>query len=110
MDSNVVERSFLKLFRRVFFVDNAHFVMWAFLGMLWCFERFFLKSSSRRKRYNVLDAYSVKGTELITLTNDAYINSDTLVELILLLYSTNNYPVRLSKYQKNEHGNNSVKK
>ena len=29
--------------RRVFFVDAAHFVMGAFLGMLWCFERLFLK-------------------------------------------------------------------
>ena len=68
--------------RRVFFVDAAHFVMGAFLGMIWCFERLFLKSSSGRKRYNVLGAYSVKGTELITITNDAYINSDTLVELL----------------------------
>lgn len=68
--------------RRVFFVDAAHFVMGAFLGMLWCFERLFLKSSAGRKRYNVLGAYSVQGTELITLTNDAYINSDTLVELL----------------------------
>jgi len=68
--------------RRVFFVDAAHFVMGAFLGMLWCFERLFLKSSSGRKRYNVLGAYSVKGTELITVTNDAYINSNTLVDLL----------------------------
>ena len=68
--------------RRVFFVDAAHFVMGAFLGMLWCFERLFLKSSAGRKRYNVLGAYSVQGTELSTLTKDAYINSDTLVELL----------------------------
>jgi hypothetical protein len=40
--------------RKVFFVDDAHFVMGAFLGMLWCFESLFLKSSSGRKRYNVL--------------------------------------------------------
>ncbi|MDD5321390.1 MAG: hypothetical protein PHD43_12390 [Methylococcales bacterium] len=32
--------------RRVFFVDAAHFVMGAFLGLLWCFERLFLNSSS----------------------------------------------------------------
>lgn len=68
--------------RRVFFVDAAHFVMGAFLGMLWCFERLFLKSSSGRKRYNVLGAYSVKGTEAITVTNNTYINSDTIVELL----------------------------
>jgi len=68
--------------RRVFFVDAAHFVMGAFLGMLWCFERLFLKSSSGRKRYNVLGAYSVKGAEAITVTNNTYINSDTIVELL----------------------------
>ena len=63
--------------RKVFFVDAAHFVMGAFLGMLWCFERLFLKSSSGRKRYNVLGAFSVDGTDLVTLTNDADINSGT---------------------------------
>jgi transposase len=68
--------------RKVFFVDAAHFVMGAFLGMLWCFERLFLKSSSGRRRYNVLGAFSVKGTDLITVTNDAYINSDTIVDLL----------------------------
>lgn len=69
--------------RKVFFVDAAHFVMGAFLGMLWCFERLFLKSSSGRKRYNVLGAFSVNGTDLVTITNDAYINSDTIVSLLL---------------------------
>lgn len=69
--------------RKVFFVDAAHFVMGAFLGMLWCFTRLFLKSSSGRRRYNVLGAFSVKGTDLVTLTNDGYINSDTIVELLI---------------------------
>jgi transposase len=68
--------------RRVFFVDAAHFVMGAFLGMLWCFQRLFLKTSSGRNRYNVLGAYSVKDSELIAITNEAYINSDTLVKLL----------------------------
>ena len=71
--------------RRVFFMAAAHFVMGAFLGQLWCFERLFLKSSSGCKRYNVLGAYSVKGAELITITNDAYINSGTLVELLITI-------------------------
>ena len=30
--------------RAVFFVDAAHFVMGAFLGLVWCFERIFIKS------------------------------------------------------------------
>ncbi len=40
--------------RAVFFVDAAHFVMGAFLGMIWCFQRLFIKSPSGRKRFNVL--------------------------------------------------------
>lgn len=71
--------------RKAFFVDAAHFVMGAFLGILWCFERLFLKSSNGRRRYNVLGAFSVKGTDLVTITNDAYINSDTIVDLLIKL-------------------------
>jgi len=68
---------------RVFFVDAAHFVMGAFLSVLWCFERLFLNASSGRQRYHVLGAYSVRDTDLITITNEAYINSDTLIELLI---------------------------
>jgi hypothetical protein len=68
--------------RKTFFVDVAHFAMGAFLGMLWCFERLFLKSSSGRRRYNVLSAFSLKGTDLVTVINDAYINSDMIVDLL----------------------------
>ncbi len=39
--------------RAVFFVDAAHFVMGAFLGFVWGFERLFVKSPSGRKRFNV---------------------------------------------------------
>jgi transposase len=74
--------------RKVFFVDAAHFVMGAFLGMLWCFERLFLKSSSGRKRYNFLEAFSVIDTDLVTITHDAYINSDTIVDLLIRLKQT----------------------
>ncbi len=70
---------------KVFFVDAAHFVMGAFLGMLWCFERLLLKSSCGRRRYNVLGAFSVKGTDLVTVTHEAYINADTIVELLIKL-------------------------
>ncbi len=36
------------------FMDGAHFVQAAFLGCLWCFARIFIRSPSRRKRWNVL--------------------------------------------------------
>ena len=55
--------------RAVLFVDAAHFVMGAFLGMVWCFMRIMLPSASGRKRYNVLGAYDPISHEVITLTN-----------------------------------------
>ena len=46
--------------RTVLFVDAAHFVMGAFLGMVWCFVRLLLPSASGRKRHNVLGAYETR--------------------------------------------------
>ena len=65
-----------------FFVDAAHFVLGAYLGFLWCFERLFIKSSPRRQRFNVLGALNAVTHELITVTNDAYINSLSVCELL----------------------------
>ncbi len=33
----------------------------------------------------MLGAFSVKGADLVTVTNEAYINSDTIVELLIKL-------------------------
>ena len=44
---------------KVFFVDAAHFVMGAFLGMVWCFARVFVRTSPGRQRYNVLGPSTV---------------------------------------------------
>jgi len=68
--------------RLVLFVDAAHFVMGAFLGMLWCFVRQLLPSSSGRKRYNVLGAYDPIRHEVITLTNDTVVNQVTFCALL----------------------------
>lgn len=63
--------------RTVLCVDAAHFVMGAFLGMLWCFVRQWLPSSSGRQRYNVLGAYDPIRHEVVTLTNDTVVNQAT---------------------------------
>jgi hypothetical protein len=63
--------------RAVLFVDAAHFVMGAFLGMLWCFVRQLLPSSSGRQRYNVLGAYGPIRHEVVTLANDTFANQET---------------------------------
>lgn len=93
--------------RTVLFVDAAHFVMGAFLGMLWCFKRLLLPSSSGRKRYNVLGAYDPIRHEAITVTNDTYINQQvfcTFLEKIAAAYAGSGCPITLildnAKYQK----------
>lgn len=68
--------------RAVFFVDAAHFVMRAFLGYLWCFQRIFIKSPSGRKRFNVLAALNAITHEVITVTNDTYITANQVGELL----------------------------
>jgi transposase len=72
----------------LFFVDASHFVLAAFLGYLWCFARVFVRSPSGRQRYNVLGAFNAISHELFTVTNDAYINANTIIELMkqLLAY------------------------
>jgi transposase len=68
--------------RAVFFVDAAHFVMGAFLGLVWCFERLFIKSPSGRKRFNVLGALNAITHEVILVTNDTYITATQVCELL----------------------------
>ncbi len=93
--------------RVVLFVDAAHFVMGAFLGMLWCFARQLLPSGSGRKRYNVLGAYDPVRHEAVTLTNDTVVNQETfcaLLDKIAAAYAGTGLPVTLvldnARYQK----------
>lgn len=71
--------------RAVFFVDAAHFVYGNFVHYLWCFARVFLPSANGRKRFNVLGAIDAVTKQIITITNTAYINSQSVVELMLKL-------------------------
>lgn len=68
--------------RLVFFVDAAHFVLGAYLGFLWCFERLFVKSGAGRQRFNVLGALNAVTHELIIVTNEAYINAQSVCALL----------------------------
>jgi transposase len=93
--------------RTVLFVDAAHFVMGAFLGMVWCFVRLLLPSASGRKRHNVLGAYDPITHEAITITNDTYINQDVVCEFldkIANAYASSGRPITLildnARYQK----------
>lgn len=63
-------------------MDAAHFVMGSFLGWVWCAVRRCVRAASGRKRYNVLGALHATTHELIRVTNDGYINSTTVCDLL----------------------------
>lgn len=68
--------------RTVYFVDAAHFVMGSFLGWLWCAVRMCVRAAAGRQRYNVLGALHATTHELIRVTNDGYITSSTVCDLL----------------------------
>lgn len=68
--------------RVVFFVDAAHFVLAPFLGFLWSVTRLFIRAPSGRQRFNVLGALNAITHEIITITNDNYITSTEVCELL----------------------------
>ena len=93
--------------RIVLFTDAAHFVMGAFLGMVWSVMRVLLPSASGRKRYNVLGAYNPITHQTITFTNDSYINGLVFCEFldkIAASYANSGLSITLildnAKYQK----------
>jgi transposase len=68
--------------RAVYFVDAAHFVYGAFLGCLWSLTRVFVRTPSGRQRFNVLGALDALTHELITVTNETYINALSVCQLL----------------------------
>lgn len=67
--------------RKVFFADAAHFVLGAFLGMVWCFARVFLKTPASRERYNVLGAVDSHTKEFISVRSTENTDAHTVSEL-----------------------------
>ena len=68
--------------RQVYFVDAAHFVFAPFLGCLWCAARLFVRAASGRKRHNVLGAFDAVTHRLIRVTNQGYINAESVCALL----------------------------
>src|SRR5271165_2239677 len=66
----------------LFFVDAAHFVWAPFLGCLWCLARLFVRSATGRRRYNVLGALNAVTHQLIRVTNEGYINAQSVCTLL----------------------------
>ena len=66
----------------VLFLDSAHFVLAAFVAIVWCFERVFVKTAPGRFRLNVIGAIHATTKELTALYNTTYITADTVVQLL----------------------------
>jgi transposase len=71
--------------RALLFVDAAHFVWQLYIGVLWCVTRIFIPAASGRTRINVLGAYDPIKNELIKIINRAYITSETIIELLVMI-------------------------
>jgi len=57
-------------------------VLAPFLGFLWSFTRIFIKAPAGRQRFNVLGAIDAMTHQLVTVTNDSYINAESVCELL----------------------------
>jgi transposase len=66
----------------VLFLDSVHFVLAAFVAIVWCFERTFVKTAPGRFRLNVIGAIHATTKELTALYNTTYITAETVVELL----------------------------
>lgn len=90
--------------RTVLFVDAAHFVLAPFLGWVWSKVRLFVRAPSGRQRFNVLGALNAITHELITVTNDSYINAQSVCLLLQKLATRFEGPITLvldnAKYQR----------
>jgi len=65
------------------FMDASHFVMGCdFLGYIYGKTRRFIKTFSGRKRYNVLAALNFVSKKMTTISNDTYITSAEICDLL----------------------------
>lgn len=65
-----------------YFVDAAHFVMGGVMGSVWSKKRVFIQTPSGRSRFNVLGAINPLNQKLLVVTNEDYINSASVCELL----------------------------
>jgi transposase len=79
----------------LFFMDASHFVMGGFAGRVWSVVRRYVKTSSGRKRYNVLGALNFISKKIETVTNDSYITSTQVVEMLEKLAKSFVKPIKI---------------
>lgn len=67
------------------------------MGYLWCLTRLWFSSPSGRQRFNILGALNAVTLEVVVMCNTTYIQSWSVVELLLKLRQKreNNLPISL---------------
>ena len=68
--------------RKVFFVEAAPFVLGAFLGLVWCLVRPFIRTAPGRQRDNVLGAVDSHRKELNSIRTSDSINAGVVCALL----------------------------
>jgi len=63
-------------------MDASHFVMGGFPGRRCGKVRYWVKTSPGRKQFNVLGALNFASKKIETVTNDSYITSTQVVQLL----------------------------
>lgn len=66
-----------------------------FLGYVWCIVRLFIAAPSGRQRYNVLAALDAVSHEIHRVSNCAYINAESVCELLRAIRSKVTGPITL---------------
>jgi transposase len=66
----------------LFFMDAAHFVQGGVPAKVWSAVRMRVKTGSGRKRFNVLGALSFVTKKVGTVTNDKYINAESVIQML----------------------------
>lgn len=79
----------------LFFMDASHFVMGGFPGRVWSLVRRFVKTSSGRKRYNVLGALNFVTGCMETVCNNTYITATQVVEMLEMLATKCHLPIHI---------------
>jgi len=85
-------------------MDASHFVMGGFAGRVWSVVRRYVKTASGRQRYNVLGALNFISKKIETVTNDSYITSTQVIEMLVKLADTYTKPIKVildnARYQR----------
>ena len=71
------------------------FVMGGFVGRVWSIVRKYVRTSSGRKRFNVLGALNFATKKVEMVVNDTYITSIQVVEMLEKLHSMYAKPIKI---------------